>query len=120
MDQAKDTGLAIVLLLLLIAYFWKAPGLLPPAIGVLAVDMVWPRLFAPAARVWFGLGHAMGAVSSTILLSLVFALVTTPVGRLRRLLGADSMRIKRWGRAGGSVFVNRDKPFVAGDLEHPY
>ncbi len=38
------------------------------------------------------LGEALSAVASRVVLLLVFALVVTPIGVLRRLLGADPLR----------------------------
>lgn len=119
-DRARDTGLALVLVLLLVAHLGERPGLILPAIGVLLAAMVWPGIFAPAARVWFGLSHVLGAVASKVVLSFVFAAITTPVGVLRRLLGADPMRLRRWRRGSESVFVRRDRRFAAEDLERPY
>jgi predicted anti-sigma-YlaC factor YlaD len=119
-DQARDTGLALVLVLLLVAHVAELPDLILPAICFLFAAMLWPRIFAPAARVWFGLSHILGAVASKAVLSVVFAVITTPVGVIRRLLGADAMRLKPWKGSSGSVFVRRDQRFTAEDLERPY
>jgi hypothetical protein len=118
-DQAKDTGMAMVLILLLVAYFWEIP-LLGWAILVLLLVMIWPPLFSPVARVWFGLSHILGTIASKVLLTLVFIVITTPIGVLRRLLGFDSMRQKGWKKESGSVLIERDHLFVAEDLEKPY
>ena len=71
------------------------------------------------AVIWFGVAHVMGTVMSKVILSLVYVLVTTPIGVLRRVFGADPMRLKGW-RAGGSAFDDRDHTFVAKDLETPF
>jgi hypothetical protein len=119
-DQAKDTGMAMVLILLLIAYFWEVPSLLGWAILVLLAVMIWPPIFSPLARLWFGLSHLMGTVASKVLLTIVFLVITMPIGLLRRLLGFDSMRRKQWKKGTESVMIARDHRFVAGDLERPY
>ena len=120
LHQAKDTAFAAVLILLLVAYFWPMPEMLPVAMVVLLIAMVWPRFFGPAARVWFGLSHLIGGVVSRVLLSAIYFVITTPIGLLRRLLGADAMRMRTWKRDQSSVFVERSQTFSAKDLETPY
>ncbi len=119
-DQAKDTGLAILLILLLAAHFTESLAPVVWAIAVLLVVMVWPRLFSPLAIVWFGLSRLLGTVSSKVLLTLVFAIITTPIGLARRLFGADALRLKEWKQGKESVMVNRDHLFIPEDLERPY
>ena len=119
-EQAKDTGLAMVLILLLSVYLGRKEYLMLPAILVLVLTMTWPAFFTPLARVWFGLSHIMGTVVSKIVLSVVFFVVATPVGFFRRLGGSDAMRQKDWGKKGESAFVTRDHRFVKEDVEKPY
>jgi hypothetical protein len=118
--QAKDTGLAIVLILLLVALIWEQHQLILPAAIVLVLAMAWPALFRPLAHVWFGLSFLLGSIVSKILLTVVYALIAVPVGLIRRLGGADAMRLKQWKKGSGSVFVERNHAFTAGDLEKPY
>ena len=120
LHQAKDTASALVLILLIVGYFWSIPSMLPYAMAALLVAMVYPRLYGPAAKVWFGLSHVMGTVVSKVLLTLIFLLITTPVGLVRRLLGADSMRLRNWKDGTGSVMVQRNHVFSSRDLEKPY
>jgi len=120
LDQAKDTAFAAVLILLLLARFWPMPDLVLAAMAVLLLAMVWPRFFSPAARVWFGLSHVIGSVVSKVLLSVIYIVITTPIGLLRRLLGADAMRMRGWKKDETSAFVERSQTFSAKDLEIPY
>ncbi|MDH3392530.1 MAG: SxtJ family membrane protein [Desulfobulbaceae bacterium] len=119
-NQAKDTGLAMVLILLLLAHFGKFHASLLPAIVVLVITMTWPAFFAPLAKLWFGLSHLLGGVVSKVLLTIVFFLVATPIAFLRRLGGADAMRRKDWKGGGQSAFVERGHEFSRKDLETPY
>lgn len=119
-DQAKDTGLAAVLILLLFAYFRQQHSLIVPAIGVLVLTMTWPAAFSPLARVWFGLSHLLGNIVSKVFLTIIFVAVVTPVGLIRRICGADSMMLKRWKKGQDSTFLKRERLFTAKDLENPY
>ncbi len=119
-DQSRDTGLAIVLIVLLVIHFGELYSLMWLAIAGLVLTMAWPSLFRPLAPVWFGLSDLLGAVVSRIILSLVFALVVTPVGLIRRLFGADSLQLKRMRKGQESAFTKREHRFIAKDLERPY
>jgi hypothetical protein len=119
-DQSRDTGMAMVLLLLLAYFRFGFPALLPAALIVHLVNMVAPQVFRPLVPLWFGLGHMLGAVSSRVLMFLVFALVVTPIGLLRRALGKDSLRLRAFRSGEESVLVIRNHTFTGGDLERPY
>ena len=119
-ERARDTGLVFVLLLLLAIRAGKYFDLLPLAIGLLLLVMVWPAAFKVPARLWFGLSEIMGAVTSKLVLSLIFLLLLTPLAAARKLTGADLMKSKLWKKGEESVLVARDHTFSAADLEKPY
>ncbi|MBU0480473.1 MAG: hypothetical protein KKG47_05170 [Proteobacteria bacterium] len=119
-DQAKDTAMAAILILLLVLLYTGNVQWAVVAVVVLVTAMTWPSIFKPLAEVWFGLSHMMGAVVSKILLSLIFFLIVTPVGLFRRIGGADAMGVRKWGEVAGTVFVNRDHRYVADELEKPF
>jgi hypothetical protein len=118
--QSRDTGMAMVLLLLLAMLTWGRSELLIAAVIVHVVNMIVPQVFRPAAIVWFGLAHLLGAVVSRVLMFVVFALVVTPMGLLRRALGKDSLRLRAFRAGDESVMVVRNHTFTAADLEKPY
>lgn len=120
-DQARDTGMAMVLLLLFALYKWGRSEFLIAAIVVHLVNMVVPQVFSrPLAVVWLGLAHAIGAVMSRVMLFLVYALVVTPVGVIRRMLGHDSLRLRAFKSGDESVMVTRNHTFTAADVEKPF
>ena len=63
--------------------------------GLLAAVLTLVSLLAPAARVfhrgWMGLAHVLGAVNSRIILSVLYFLVITPIGRIVRWTGHDPL-----------------------------
>jgi hypothetical protein len=119
-DQSRDTGMAMVLLLLLALLKWGRNELLIAALIVHVVNMIVPQVFRPVAIAWFGLAHLLGAVASRVLMFVVFALVVTPIGLLRRALRKDSLRLRAFRSGDESVMVVRNHTFTAGDLEKPY
>ena len=112
--------MAAVLICLLIALWTRQQTAVAVAIGLLVADMVAPAVYRPAAVVWLGLSEILGTVVSKILLTVIFFVLVTPVGRIRRLLGADPLQLKRWRADTGSVFTVRDHRFKSQDIEKPY
>jgi hypothetical protein len=119
-DQAKDTGMALVLICLIVFLITHEKRYVTIGLGLLLLDMIAPALFKPAAKLWFGLSHVLGTVMSKVILSLIFFLVLTPMGLFRTILGKDSMRIRQFKKDDASVFRVRDHKFVAADIEQPY
>ena len=120
LDEAKDTGLAIILILLIIEYV-KRPGWLTLCtMAVLVLTMTYPSALKPLGRIWFGFSHILGSIVSKIILSLVFFLIVTPIGLVRRISGADPMRNKLWKKGDDSVLVKRNHHYSSEDLQKPF
>ena len=119
-EQAKDTGMAMVLICLLLGYWGKFPKFLPVSLVLLIITMAWPNAFRPLAVLWFGLSHLLGRVMSRVILSVLFFLIVTPIALIRRLMGADALQLKKWKQGQGSVFVVREGVIQGKDLETPY
>lgn len=119
-DQEKDTGMAIVLILLLAGLSTHRPVFPIAAVIILLLDMTIPQIFHPAAIIWFGLSHFMGTVMSKVILCTVFFLLVTPIGLARRIAGSDPMQLKEWKKGRRSVFKTRNHKFKPEDLRVPY
>ena len=119
-EQAKDTGMAMVLICLLLGYWGKFPKFLPVSLLLLILTMTWPNAFRPLAVLWFGLSHLLSRVMSRVILTVVFFLVVTPIGVIRRLWGADALQLKKWKQGQGSVFVVREGVIQGKDMANPY
>jgi hypothetical protein len=119
-EQSKDTGMAMVLLLLLASGSFKREILVAVAVVALVVGMVWPQIYRPVAVIWLGGAHLLGTVVSKILLTIVFFGVVTPIGLVRRFIGIDSLRLKAFKSGEDSVMVIRNHTFIGQDIEKPY
>jgi len=91
--------------------------------GLLAAALVLVSLIPPAARAfhrgWMGLAHVLGAVNSRIILSVLYFLVITPIGRIVRWTGHDPLT-RRAPRAG-SYWIARPSPRQSrSDFEKTY
>jgi polyferredoxin len=119
-DQSRDTGMAMVLLLLLVDVRMKRGWILLASIVLQLLNMTVPRIFQPVAVLWLGLSDLLGAVVSKILLSIVFFGIVTPIGILRRLLGKDSLKLRAFKAGNDSVMLERNHVFIGQDIEKPY
>jgi hypothetical protein len=119
-EQSQDTGMAIVLLFLLLFAKYKREWILIAAMLIHVVNMTAPKIYKPFAVLWLGFSDLMGQVMSKVLLSVLFFLVLTPIGVLRRLSGKDSLRLKAFKAGPESAATERNHVFSAQDLTRPY
>lgn len=118
--QASDTGMAAVLVLLLLGFFLKNTNCYNIAIPVLLINMIYPRIFIPLAKIWLSISEILGWVMSRIILSVIYVILVVPVGLFRRLMGLDNLQLKKFKRGKGSVMKDRDYKFSSKDVENPY
>lgn len=118
--QASDTGMAIMLILLLIGLFTKNDVYYKIAIPVLIINMTFPRFYYLFAIIWFGFSKILGTVMSKIILTIVYIVLVIPVGLFRRILGKDSLKLSEFKKGDNSVMMTRNYTFTSKDIEKPY
>ena len=116
----KDTGLVIVLILLMTAYWTGKLFILPLTIGTLLVVMTVPVVLKPLAVIWYYFSTGLGNITNRIVLTVIFVGVLIPVGVIRKCLGFDPMKRKAWKNGVNSVFTVRNHTFTADDFMRPY
>lgn len=119
-DQMRDTGMAMVLILLLAGFFFDKNILFKMAVVTLLINMIVPKFYYSFAIVWLGFSRILGTIVSKILLSIIFFLIVTPIGVIRRALGYDSLKLKEFKLGSDSVMTVRNKIFEGKDIEKPY
>ena len=83
--------------------------------------LIWPRALKPIYRVWMKIGHVLGRINSTILLSLVFFLIVTPIGVLRRLTVRSFREVFTFRRNVDSYWIARTSDEqVASNMKQPF
>jgi hypothetical protein len=60
--------------------------------ALVAGGLIVPTLLGPVERAWMGLAHAISKVTTPIFMGVVYYLVITPVGAIKRMLGKNSLR----------------------------
>ncbi|MFC1527435.1 SxtJ family membrane protein [Candidatus Neomarinimicrobiota bacterium] len=119
-NQASDTGLALVLILLLIGLFTQNNLYYKIAIPVLIINMIFPMFYYPFAVIWLGFSQLLGTVVSKIILTIVYFVILLPIGIFRRLLGKDSLQLSEFKKGTGTVMKSRDYNYSSNDIEKPY
>lgn len=118
--QDIETGILIVLALLVAAWLQHHWLSVLIAGGTLAVALVMPIVFRPAAFLWFGLARVLGYVVPYILLTIVFFLLVIPMGMIRRWMGKDSLQLNDFKKATGSILKERNHTYQPEDLKNPF
>lgn len=118
--QLSDAGQAAVLILLLAGFFTKKVIYYEIGMVALVVNMAVPAVFFPFAYIWYGITNLLGEVVSKVLLTVVYFIVLFPVSIYRRVVGKDSLQLKKFKAARSSVMEVRDHLFEPKDIEHPY
>lgn len=98
--ELRSFGLLVGGILAAIGGWWlyrgrfpvAAPALLGIGAFLVVLGAAAPKLLAVPHRAWMTLAEGLGWVMTRVVLFLVFYLVVTPIGVLRRLTGADPLR----------------------------
>ncbi|MFM1770633.1 MAG: hypothetical protein RJA22_3162 [Verrucomicrobiota bacterium] len=95
------------------AWLWRrghpaGPWLAVPGLALMGLGGVAPGWLRGVYRAWMALALALGLVMSTVLLTLFFLLVITPLGLGARLLGRDYLR-RRLDPGARSYWLPRDR-----------
>ncbi|MEE9430625.1 MAG: SxtJ family membrane protein [Melioribacteraceae bacterium] len=118
--QAVDTGLAMMLISFIVAYFTGKTFYLNLMLPVLLIIMIYPKMLYPFAVVWLSLSKILGTFISKIILTFVFFIMVVPMGLFRKILGKDSLQLKDFKKDKTSVFKTRNYNFSSEDLEKPF
>ncbi len=105
---------------LILWYFGHFEKFFALSVVLLIINMIVPQIYKPVAKLWLGLSNLLGAVMSRVLLTILFFIMVTPIGVFRRIIGNDSLQIKKWKKDSISVFQVRDHAYQPKDIDKPY
>ena len=91
------------------------PWVLAPIL--IAVGLLGPMALQPVYKVWMRFGLIMSKITTPIIMGLVFFLVITPTGLIRKLTSADAMARKY---DDGESYRLPSKKSPAKNLERPF
>jgi hypothetical protein len=102
----REFGLIVGGVFVLLSAWWLYRGRLPILsrmalpVGALLIllALVFPRALKYPNKAWMALAEVLGFVSSRIILALVFFLIVTPIGVIKRLSGWDPLHRRSGSR----------------------
>ncbi len=109
----KEFGLVVGGVLVLLGGWWFYRGkfgsvaqiLLLVGTLLILLGLVWPRALIWPNRAWMLLAEALSFVTTRIILGLVFFLLVTPIGVVKRMMGWDPLgRRSTGGSAPGESY----------------
>src|SRR4030095_15594308 len=95
----REFGLIVGGVLVLLSGWWLFCGefitaayvILAPGLLLILLGLLWPRALVLPNRAWMLLAEGLSFVTTRIILGLVFFLVVTPIGVVKRLSGWDPL-----------------------------
>lgn len=112
-QQCIDTGLAAILILLLFKQVM-------PAIVVVLLAMVFPKVLKPLAMLWFGLSHILGMIMPRVILSLIFIVILCPIGLMLRIFKPNMMNKRAFKSGDDSLYIEKNTMYQASDLANQF
>ena len=97
--REREFGLIVGGVFVLLSLWWLYRGkfvsaahvLLPLGALLIIFGLLWPRVLVLPSRAWMLLAEGLSFVTTRIILALVFFLVVTPIGVVKRLTGWDPL-----------------------------
>lgn len=90
------------------------------SVVIVLVTLLAPGLLALPNRLWQRFGVLLNRIISPVVLAFLFYGVVTPMGALMRMLGKDSMRLKR-STVDESYWIKREPPGPKPDsMDHQF
>jgi len=91
-------------------FAWVAPALMCVGAALVLFGLAFPRALVLPNRVWTALASALGYVMTRLILALVFFLIVTPIGVVKRLTGWDPLgRRTRRGESYWQTYPERQQ-----------
>ncbi len=118
--QIYGSGLAFILILLLIYSFTGVKYFLHVSLAVLIILMVWPVPFRYFGLFWFALGELLGYITGRFFMAVIFVLVVIPVSIFKRRSIRKKMNLGASDKGVPSFFITRNHRFSAADLIKPF
>jgi hypothetical protein len=116
-DRAFGFVIAAVLALIAALRLWHgehATYFLIGSLGFAVPAVVWPRVLRPLNALWHRFGLLLHAVTTPLILGLMFFTVITPIGWLMRVLGKRPLALP-FDPAAESYWIHRNPPGPAPD-----
>ena len=118
--QCTEFGMVAIMVTTLLAIYFKQNNYMIVVFVLCLLNLIVPIVFYPFAVFWFGLAIILSAISSRIILTIIFFGVVTPIAFIRKMLGRDDMKMKLFKKDKLSAMKSRDHWYIADDFLHTF
>lgn len=103
-------------------WVWPSWLIWPVAVGVLilSVSAFTGMLMAPVYRLWMRFALVLGTIMTAVIVTVVFYLLITPIGLIRRLSGSKSAYQKKMDKSASTYWVARNYKADGTGMEKMY
>lgn len=120
-EQARNTGLAIAILLTITALVQDARQLLIPLVLLLFCTLFFPQLLhAILVPLYLAATRLIGPFLGKTLLIICFYNIILPVGKVRSFFDHDALEIHKIRRGEKSAFHTINHSVTSDDIRDPY
>jgi len=113
--------------LALLLHFWRHATVVPRVFGIIAAlllagALLIPAHLGPVERAWMKLGLLISKVTTPIFMGIVYFVVITPTGVVRRLLGKNALvrGANTENMAPGGYWIARQPGKTRGDMSRQF
>ena len=117
-EKQLETMLTIAVGFFLVAWSTKNKYIFLFALFIGLVGMFSKTLTNYISNGWMKVGEAMGAVSSRIILSVIYFLFLFPIALIYRIGRKDTLQLKKSELA--TYFITRNHRYEAKDIKNPW
>lgn len=118
--ENTDSGLGLLLILLILGFYFKENLFFKIAIAVVIITMTFPVIIYPFTLLWLNLSDLLGKIMSKVILTVIFFVVVCPIAWARKIAGKDSLLLQQFKKSNHSVFIVRNHTYSKSDMINPF
>lgn len=103
---------------------WEWAAWLNISIGIgatlLLLCLATGMLMAPVYRAWMRIALILGTIMTTLIVTVVFVLIITPIGLVRRIMRSKSDYAKGFDRSAATYWIDRAEEDLPTRMEKMY
>lgn len=115
-----DSGLALLLLTLLFAWWLKHFDAILIAIAEIIAILIAPVIIYPFTFLWLNISELLGRIMSRVVLTIIYIVFVCPVAFFRKATGKDTLMLKKFKKNDSSVLTDRKHNYTKTDFTTQY
>lgn len=118
--EVRNIGLAFAVVFLVAGLYTEGKVLLAVSVLFFVAAVAAPHILQPFCVMWQTFTNIVGDMFLTLVISVIFVLVITPIGVVRRIVTGNQLFFRRNTESKENAFYSRVHKLTAADLRYPY